>query len=378
MLNRNGEMIILINCSNLKAGGGLQVADSVCSQLYRFSQHKFVVVLSSGLDFTKEQILGYSNVDIFTYNIPNAVKTIIGGRDAFLDQLVENSHAEVVFTVFGPSRWCPKVPHLSGFAMAQIVVLDSPFYFRMTTVQSVQWCIWRNVRKWLFRKSSKYFWTENPYISEKLGKLFGDKQIYTVTNYYNQVFDKPDAWSRKILLPEFDGTTCLSISAHYPHKNFEILVDVVRILKKKYPKFKVRFVLTFDAGEMPVPDDIKDCFVFIGSVDVSECPNLYEQCDIMFMPTLLECFTATYPEAMRMERPIVTTDLEFARGLCGDAACYYSAVDPQAAAEAIYKVATEEEYRKQLVENGKKRLLTYDNYEQRVEKLINILEEIKY
>ncbi len=370
-------MNILVNCSNLKAGGGLQVADSVCSQLYRFPQHKFVVVLPANLEATKERISGYSNVHIYTYNIPNAIKTIILGRDAFLDHLADNSHAEVVFTIFGPSRWRPKLPHLSGFAMAQMVILDSPFYSRMTIVQSVQWSLWRNIRKWLFQNSANFFWTENPYISERLSKLFVRKQIYTVTNYYNQVYDTPDAWSRKTILSEFDGTTCLSISTHYPHKNFEILIDAVRILKTKYPKFKVRFVLTFDADEMPVPDDIKDFFVFIGRVDVNECPNLYEQCDIMFMPTLLECFTATYPEAMRMGKPIVTTDLEFARGLCSDAACYYSAVDSQAAAEAIYKVATDKEYSKQLVEKGKKRLLTFDNYEQRVDKLIKILEEIK-
>ena len=107
---------------------------------------------------------------------------------------------------------------------------------------------------------------------------------------------------------------------------------------------------------------------------MAECPNLYEQADIMFMPTLLECFTATYPEAMRMEVPIVTTDLEFARGLCCDAACYYSAVDPAAAAEAIYKVATDEAYRLRLTTNGKKQLKKFDNYEQRAEKLVEILE----
>ena len=77
-----------------------------------------------------------------------------------------------------------------------------------------------------------------------------------------------------------------------------------------------------------------------------------------------------------MEVPIVTTDLEFARGLCGDAACYYSAVDPAAAAEAIYRVATDKEYAHQLTEAGKRQLLTYDNYEQRADKLIRILEEI--
>ena len=127
---------------------------------------------------------------------------------------------------------------------------------------------------------------------------------------------------------------------------------------------------------MPVPEEYRDYFCFIGKVDVSECPYLYEQSDIMFMPTLLECFTATYPEAMRMEKPIITTDLEFARGLCGDAACYYSAVDPNEAAETIYKVATDKDYAKQLVENGRKQLQTFDNYEQRAEKLIKILEAI--
>ena len=123
-------------------------------------------------------------------------------------------------------------------------------------------------------------------------------------------------------------------------------------------------------------DDVRDSIVYVGKTDVSECPFLYEQADIMFMPTLLECFTATYPEAMRMEVPIVTTDLEFARGLCGDAACYYSAIDPAAAAEVIYKVATDKDYAAMLTANGKEQLKKFDNYEQRAEKLINILEEI--
>ena len=149
---------------------------------------------------------------------------------------------------------------------------------------------------------------------------------------------------------------------------------MINLLRNKHPDFKVRFVLTFDKECMTIPEEVKDCFLFIGKVDVSECPSLYQQSDIMFMPTLIECFTATYPEAMRMERPIVTTDLEFARGLCGDAACYYSAVDPEAAAEAIYKVATDKEYADQLVENGKEQLMKFDNYEQRAEKLIKILE----
>ena len=232
------------------------------------------------------------------------------------------------------------------------------------------------IRQWSFKRSASYFWTENPYISAKLEKLLVNKQVYTVSNYYNQVFDHPENWMRNIQLPEFDGVTCLSISTHYPHKNFEILIESVRLLKEKYPEVQVRFVLTFDENEMPVPDDVRDSFVFIGRVEVAECPSLYEQCNMMFMPSLLECFTACYPESMRMEKPIVTTDMAFAKGLCGNAACYYSAVDSEAAAEAIYKVVTNKDYAKQLTENGKKQLNTFDNYVQRADKLISILEKI--
>ena len=362
--------VFLINATNLKNGGGLQVAQSICGQLSRFGQHRFVVVLSSHIDTT---IINFgNNVKIYRYDLKNNFKVVIRGRDSFLDNLIKKYKVDAVLTIFGPSRWNPRCAHLCGFARAQLLIKDSPHYLRLGIKDKITYLIWA----WAFKRSSNNFYTENKYISKMLPSLLGDVKVYTVSNYYNQIYDQPDKWERIHTLSTFDGITCLSVSAHYPHKNFEIIIDIIRILRKKHPDFKVRFVLTFDEKEIPLPNDVRDSFVFIGKVDLTGCPYLYEQADIMFMPTLMECFTATYPEAMRMGVPIVTTDLEFARGLCGDAACYYSSVDPKAAAEAIYKVSIDKKYAKQLVENGKKQLLTYDNYEQRADKLIKILEEI--
>ena len=106
------------------------------------------------------------------------------------------------------------------------------------------------------------------------------------------------------------------------------MLPVAELLRERHPDFHFRFVLTIDEKDFPmVPENMSSHFLFICKVGVAECPYLYEQADIMFMPILLECFTATYPEAMRMEVPIVTTDLDFAHGLCGDAACYYEATN---------------------------------------------------
>lgn len=365
-------MKFLVNCSNLKNGGGLQVADSLCRELCRYPQHHFVVVLSSALGYLERDLRSGQNISNTVYDLPHTLKSIMLGRDKILDGLVERNRIDAVITVFGPSLWQPRCPHLCGFARAQLLLTDSPYYKRIGLKEKLIYKIWA----WGFRRSSKVFYTENPYISELLPRLLGDVRVHSVTNYYNQVFDEPTQWERSISLPEFDGITCLSVSSSAPLKNLSILIEVSRYLRTTYPNFKCRYVLTFDKTEMPVPDDVSGNFLFIGKVSVAECPTLYEQADIMFMPTLMECFTATYPEAMRMEVPIVTTDLDFAHGLCGDAACYYSAVDAKAAAEAIYKVATDKEYAQKLIDNGKEQLKLFDNYEQRADKLIDILEKI--
>ena len=369
-------MIFLINASNLKNGGGLQVADSICCQLSRFIQHHFIVVLSKYLETTMYRIKSTNNVELYLYDIPDSFYSIVMGRDSFLDDLVEKKQVHAVLTIFGPSRWRPRVPHQSGFALPQLVIPESPYFKRMNIIERLKWQLWCLIRKWSVKRSADFFWTENKFITNRLSSLLKTNRVNTVSNYYNQVFDQPEKWTHDNVLPMFEGTTLLTVSSPSSHKNLKIMIPVSAYLEEHHPDIHFRFVLTCQPEALNVPDHLKRHFVFIGKVDVSECPNLYEQANIMFMPTLLECFTATYPEAMRMEVPIVTTDLEFARGLCGDAACYYSAVDPAAAAEAIYRVATDKEYAHQLTEAGKRQLLTYDNYEQRADKLIRILEEI--
>lgn len=362
-------MIFLINCSNLKNGGGLQVAQSVCSEVKKYPKHQFLLVLSDYVN--SEGLSDIRNASIIKYNIRNDWRTLLLGRDRFLDDIVERNHVDAVLTIFGPSRWRPKVPHLCGFARAQLLKEVNPNLI-VNPKNRLVYKLW----SWAFRRSSKVFYTENEYISMILRKKYSDIKVYTISNYYNQVFDQPERWRRDIQLPEFDGTTMLTVSSTAAHKNLGIMVQVADYLEREYPDFNFRFVLTCNKTPFELPEKLNHHFLFVGKVDVSECPNLYEQADIMFMPTLLECFTATYPEAMRMEVPIVTTDLEFARGLCGYAACYYSAVDAKAAAEAIYKVTNDKEYANKLVAYGKKQLLTYDNYEQRAEKLICILEDL--
>lgn len=369
-------MNILVNATNLSAGGGLQVADSFCSTLDLYKQHKFVVVLSSYLKNTLEKIRTYENVDVFEYNIKNNISTIIFGRDKFLDSLVIEKEIDTVLTIFGPSRWNPrKVFHLSGFAMSQLVLKESPFFQIISKKEKLKWFLGNKVRKYLFARSTKTFFSENETISERVEQLLNKTKCYTITNYYNQVYDEPILWKEK-LLPVFNGVTLLNISTFYPFKNLTISIDIARILKSRYKDFHFRFVFTCKETDFPkIDEELKEYFMFLGKVAIEECPSLYEQSDIVFQPTLLECFTAVYPEAMKMEKPVLTTDLDFAHSLCGDAALYYSPLSAEDAAEKLYLLATNKNEQDKLIANGKKQLKAFDTYTARSEKIIRIIEQ---
>ncbi len=368
-------MNILINASNLKLGGGIQVADSIIAQLSAYPMHNFTVVYSDYLQDSIGRLLPATNIRTVNYNIKNTIATIVFGRDRFLDRLVEEQNIDCVLTIFGPSRWNPKCRHVSGFAMAHLVLPESPYFKMLHGIDKIKSISRLMLIERAFKNSTKYFYTENPFISELLQKKWPGKCIRTISNYYNQIFDSPGKWI-KYGLPSFEGITLLTIAANYPHKNLGIAIDIAHILKVRYPDFKFRFVMTVDKSQIIIPDNLSGNFELIGKIDIAQCPSLYSQADISFIPSLLECFSATYPEAMKMGIPIVTTDLEFAHGLCGDSALYYSSLDANQAAERIYSLASDPLLRNKLISNGKEKLLSFDNTERRMSKLIGYCEDI--
>ncbi len=363
-------MKILINCSNLKQGGGVQVADSICLYLEKYKAHQFFVVLSAALKHIEQRIGDYNNVCLVHYDFPKTIKSFLIQRNRFLDGLVEKEKIDVVLTVFGPARWKPKVPHLCGFARAHILPMDTPYFDNL----SLKDVFLNFLVKKSFEKSAESYWTENPAVTSMLRQVFPQKKVYTVSNTYNQVFDDSSKW-KDHKLPPFKGITLLTVTNNYPHKNLGLALGISKELRIIDPNFKFRFVFTIDENEFQeIPPELKECFCFVGRVDISECPSLYRQADIMFQPTLLECFTATYAEAMRMEVPIVTTALSFAKGLCQEAALYFSPLSAKDAAVCIYRLSTEHDTRRKLVENGKTQLLEFSTAQDRADKLISILE----
>lgn len=370
-------MNILLNASNLRTGGGIQVADSIIRLLRNYPNHNFTVVISKQLDTKELKKLHAEHVKFITYSQPLSLFHVFTGRDKVLDKIVKDKNIDVVLTVFGPSRWRPKCKHVCGFAMPHIVLNDSPYWQTISLFNRVKSKFRIKLMKRDFRKNNEILWCENEYISQRLRDIFPDKKVVTITNNYNQIFDNPLLWDFSIKIPPFDGITLLTITANYPHKNLEIALPALKEIMLIDPNVKVRFVFSISKEEYkPIPPELKDHFVFLGPIKINQCPPLYQQANILLQPSLLECFSASYAEAMRMRIPIITTDLGFAHSLCGDAAVYYNPTDPKSLAKCIIELCNNPDKMQQLVLNGIEQLKRYDTASMRTEKLIKVCENI--
>jgi glycosyltransferase involved in cell wall biosynthesis len=96
----------------------------------------------------------------------------------------------------------------------------------------------------------------------------------------------------------------------------------------------------------------------------------------MFLPSHLECFSASYAEAMKMKRPILTSDLSFAHTVCGDAALYFNNNDPTDIAKKIKLIIEDKELYNKLVECGTERLKTFFDSKQQAMSYIKICNKI--
>ena len=81
-----------------------------------------------------------------------------------------------------------------------------------------------------------------------------------------------------------------------------------------------------------------DTIINVGPIRIEEAPSLYKECDAMFLPTLLECFSASYVESMKMEKPILTSDMGFAWTVCNNAAIYFDPMDANDIAAKIIEL----------------------------------------
>jgi glycosyltransferase involved in cell wall biosynthesis len=174
----------------------------------------------------------------------------------------------------------------------------------------------------------------------------------------------------------------LCVAAYNPHKNLEVLVEAVkrlRILTKR----PFRCLLTVQADQHPGAkkllnnierEGLGDVLVCGGLLDPERLSTGYRSADAFILPTLFESFGRPYGEAMQFDLPILTSDRDFARERCRDAALYFDPLDAGSVALAMLAIMEDKDLRSRLVENGRRILEETPTWDEVAARFVELLE----
>ncbi|AQW57890.1 glycosyltransferase [Vibrio owensii] len=315
--------MLLFNASNVSVGGGIQVALSLANEMSKFSESIFFLLPKKLQGEVKE-----STVHTYKYLEYNN----IFDRASKLTKIVKDNNITHVFSVFGPIYWIPpkNVFHLEGFALPWIIYTDSPIYSKLSVIERLKKKVFNWLRLMVISVESDAIWVETEDAKNRLADYIC-KNIYVASNTISSSFING---VDKVKFRKGDFRYVLFLSNWYHHKNFELLfnTDFETI-------GNIRYIVTLsDSQYENIPNEIKHYFINIGVLSPSECKYAYEISDIVVQPSFLECFSANYVEAMYCKKPIMCSNLSFAKITCDDVAFYFDPVSSDSYNECLKSV----------------------------------------
>lgn len=368
-------MRVLVHMANLHAGGGLQVALSLLEEFAALPALETGIIHAASARPFIAQLPGRPA----TFEVPESPTRSLSDLARFrraASKAEKSFRPDVALTVFGPGLWRPSVPHLVGFANGLYLFSDSDFIRRQWPQgfsARLRYHARRRVLLQQLRREADLLWVETEAAAQKLASALriAPVSIKVVPNTASRHFR--EAVVQDTDVPgDKDWFDLLTFYAAHPNKNLDLIARLLPLVAGTDVRFLVtlpedrfRAIFKEQAGSPHLRN--------LGIIDPARGPEVYRQADAVFLPSLLETFSATYPEAMAMGKPILASDRPFARSICGEAALYFDPLDVRDALRCILQLREDQQLREELAARGKAVFSSMSTPAQRAERIVAIL-----
>lgn len=366
-------MRLLINSAHIRFGGAFQVSISVIKECIKFPENEYHIVLSKNLSNKIDRKQFPSNFNFYVLDFGDISFFKSFKINQTLKKLENKIMPDVVFSNSGPTYFNSKAPQVVGFNLPLYIYPETPFFHRFSLIKWASFLLKKRIQEFFFKRDAIAYVVQTDDVNQRVRKFLNTTKVYTVTNNYNQFFEIAVEKNSKLLPSRVnnDEFRFVTISSYYSHKDLELIPKISKYLKSK-GIFNVKFILTMNNQTFIEKLEKEENVINIGPISPDLCPQLYFESDGLFLPTLAECFSANYAEAMIMQKPIITTDLGFARSICGSAALYFKPSSTVEAGNAIENLINNKALQDQLKVNGLKELDKFDSAFTRTKKYLEI------
>jgi glycosyltransferase involved in cell wall biosynthesis len=200
-------------------------------------------------------------------------------------------------------------------------------------------------------------------MQERLRTIFGYKGRSMVTSKVVSAFSASNSAEGKLPSPiahAADKYKLFYLARYYPHKGLEVMVEMMDRYREELSDTVAVITIAAEQHKNAArlldairKRGLEDYIINVGPLKQDQLAEYYGSCDCLVMPTRLESFSGTYLESMHFGLPILTSNLDFAREVCGDAALYFDPWDAESIKDAIIGLKNDPELRRTLVERGR-------------------------
>ena len=377
-------MKILINVVNARnIGGGFQVVFNFIlkAQEYTRPDVEWYYAVSERLD-------GYLSDDFkakvqkdhyFVYpNQPDFKGTYLRVKRE-LRELEDRINPDVVFSPLSPGYFFFKHKEVMGFANAWSTNATSYAWKTMPLKPKIRTKLHNIMERALLRKA-KYIITQTETVRGGLLRVTGlpENRVFVVPNVLPAVLQDIDSTP---LEADAKWIDVAAVGGQMPHKNLEIIPEVLRVLKEKYQLSNVRFHTT-----LPADSDVwgriengLNRYGFIenvtnhGNMRLVDLADMYRHCRFCFLPTVLETFSASIIEAMYFDLKTVASNLSFNTEVMQDACLYFEPMNAESAAEKLARIIGDKALQKDLSAKMKERLKSFTDFRKYYDNTVDFL-----
>lgn len=320
----NGKNI-LINGLKAKAGGGKNIFENFVKLLSEsVDDHKYYVLTPGKAEYRK-----YAREHLIITDVETIFKRNLFFPALYflkLPLLLKRLKIDLIFN-FGDVIIPTSVHQIYFFDWANAVTVEKYIWNKMSAMEFVV----SKTKIFLIRKyikKVKLTIAQTQYMADKLRESFGLNEIVVIPTPVGIDFLNPEI-THHFNLPR-EKVKFLFPAGFSSHKNFDVIIPLAKLIKKFSLPYLV--IITIDKTAAKtflniIETEELDCVRNIGKVDGVNMPSLYHQCDVLFLPTLLESFGLPFVEAMACKKPIITSDLGFAHAICEEIALYFDPFD---------------------------------------------------
>lgn len=363
-------MKILINTISAKkhSGGAFQISQNYILRTLEDKEIDWYYVTSQDLDDAIGDKFEYlRNNRYFVFPTQPDFRGTYKSVKKNLAELEEIISPDVVYSITAPSYFTFKSKEVMRFTNPWVTHPNKYSWSTYSFIAKIkQWLYCCNQRRLM--KSAYAFITQTETTKKGIMRITGKPtdMVCVVNNVLPGVFRSMDTTPVKD--DEYINVAC--VGNPVPHKNFDILPDLVKELENLgIPNIRFHTTIPDDSNMLtkviaPLEElGLQNRIINHGRISQNELGEMYRRCQLCFLPTLLEVFSATTVEAMYYGLPIIATDFDFNKEVLEESCLYYEPKNAADAARQFAKLVSNEVLREECRKRMKEQLLKYGDYD---------------